>query len=259
MSKRIIALVSVAVVLSGVTLAEAQQSKKIPRIGLLLVPTSSFYSARVEAFRQGLRELGYVEGKNLVIEYRYAEGKLDRLPDFAAELVHLKVDLIVTASNDGALAAKKATRTIPVVFAAAADPVGSGLVPSLAQPGGNITGISNVAQDLYGKRLELLKESFPKTTRVAFLWRSRGLRGNLPFTEMEVVANVLGSNFNPLTCEGLTILTEHSKQQKGKVLKHSLRIQIPLLMLNKRPSSTSRQRAACQQCTRALSSWMQVV
>ncbi len=257
MNRKLSWLLTVLVLASG-HLAEAQQPKKIPRIGLLLAPSASFYSARVEAFRQGLRELGYVEGNNFVIEYRYAEGKLDRLPDLAAELVHLKVDLIVTASNDGALAAKKATRTIPIVFATAADPVGSGLVPDLARPGGNITGTSNVAQDLYGKRLELLKESFPKATRVAFLWRSGGPRENLPFTEMEVVAKVLGVNFNPLRCEALTILTEHSKQRKGKALKHSLRIQIRLLMLSKCGSSTSRQRAACQRCTRALSSLMLV-
>ena len=195
-------LVVVVLLVLGVT-AEAQQSSKIHRIGLLLAPSPSFYAARVEAFRQGLRELGYVEGKNISIEYRYAEGKLNRLPDLAAELVSLKVDLIVTASNDGVLAAKKATRTIPIVFATAADPVGTGLVPSLAQPGGNITGTSNVAQDLYGKRLELLKESFPKATRVAFLWRSVGVRKNLPFTEMEVVAKVLGVKLQSLDVRGL--------------------------------------------------------
>ncbi len=183
--------------------AEAQQPSRTHRIGLLLAPSPSFYSSRVEAFRQGLRELGYVEGKNIAIEYRYAEGKLNRLPDLAAELVQLKVDLIVTASNDGVLAAKKATRTIPIVFATAADPVGSGLVPSLAKPDGNITGLSNVAQDLYGKRLELLRECFPKVARVAFLWRSGGPRENLPFTEMEVMAKVLGVKLQSLEVRGL--------------------------------------------------------
>jgi ABC-type uncharacterized transport system substrate-binding protein len=183
--------------------AEAQQPSKIHRIGLLLAPSPSFYAARVEAFRQGLRELGYVEEKNISIEYRYAEGKLNRLPDLAAELVQLKVDLIVTASNDGVLAAKKATRTIPIVFATAADPVGTGLVPSLAKPDGNITGSSNVAQDLYGKRLELLRECFPKVARVAFLWRSGGPRKNLPFTEMEAVAKVLGVKLQSLEVRGL--------------------------------------------------------
>ena len=141
------------------------------------VPASaSFFSARLEGFRQRLRELGYVEGKNIVIEIRYAEGKLERMSDLAAELVQLKVDVIVTA-GPGILAAKKASTTIPIVFGAAADPVGTGIVSSLARPGGNITGVSAIAQDLDGKRLELLKEAFPKVARVAFLWESSGPRG----------------------------------------------------------------------------------
>jgi putative tryptophan/tyrosine transport system substrate-binding protein len=125
------------------------------------VSSASVYSARVEALRQRLRELGYVEGKNIFIEYRYADGKLDRLPDLAAELVRLKVDVIVTTTS-GVLPAKKASATIPIVFAAASDPVGTGLVSSLARPGGNITGLSQMAPDLNGKRLELLKEAFPQ-------------------------------------------------------------------------------------------------
>ena len=204
MKKAAVASILVAVVLLALgVIAEAQQPSKIHRIGLLLAPSPSFYAARVEAFRQGLRELGYVEGKNISIEYRYAEGKLNRLPDLAAELVSLKVDLIVTASNDGVLAAKKATRTIPIVFATAADPVGSGLVPSLARPDGNITGTSNVAQDLYGKRLELLRECFPKVARVAFLCRSSGPRENLPFTEMGAVAKALGVKLQSLDVRGV--------------------------------------------------------
>jgi putative ABC transport system substrate-binding protein len=150
----------------------------------------SFNSARVEALRQRLRELGYVEGKNIVIEYRYAEGKLERLPDLAAELVRLKVDVSVTA-GPAILAAKKASATIPIVFGAASDPVGSGLVSSLARPGGNITGLSVMAPDLDGKRLELLKEAFPKVARVAFLWVPAE-RGNRALTEMEAAAKALG-------------------------------------------------------------------
>ena len=172
--------------------AEAQQPARIPRIGILAAPSASFFSARVEALRQRLRELGYVEGKNIVIEYRYAEGKLERLPDLAAELVRLKVDVIVTAGGPAILAAKKASATIPIVFAAASDPVGTGLVSSLARPGGNITGLCHMAPDLDGKRLELLKEAFPKVARVAFLWQSSGTRGNLPLTEMEAAAKALG-------------------------------------------------------------------
>jgi len=172
--------------------AQAQQPARIHRIGILIPTSASFLSARVEALRQGLRALGYVEGKNILIEDRYAEGKGERLPDLAAELVQLKVDVIVTSSPSATLAAKKASATIPIVIASANDPVGTGLVSSLAQPGGNITGLSLMVPDLDGKRLELLKEAFPKVARVAFLWEPGGSRGNLPLTEMEAAAKALG-------------------------------------------------------------------
>jgi putative ABC transport system substrate-binding protein len=171
--------------------AQAQQPARIPRIGILIASPASTFSARIEAFRQRLRELGYVEGKNILIEYRYGEGKLERMHDLAAELVQLKVDVIVTAAT-GVLPAKRASPTMPIVFAGASDPVGSGFVSSLAQPGGNITGLTIMAQDLDGKRLELLKEAFPKVARVAFLWQSSGSRGNLALTEMEAPAKALG-------------------------------------------------------------------
>ncbi len=179
-------------VLASASLAEAQQPARIFRIGILIGASASLNSARVEAFRQRLRELGYVEGKNIVIEYRYAEGKLERLPDLAAELLRLKVDVIVASAPADILAAKKASATIPIVFAAAGDPVGSGLVASLARPGGNITGLSTMAPDLDGKRLELLKETFPKVARVAFLWGSGGSRGNPRLTDMQAAAKALG-------------------------------------------------------------------
>jgi putative ABC transport system substrate-binding protein len=182
---------------------DAQQPKKVTRIGFLAPPTAPFLSTRVEAFRQGLRQLGYLEGKNISIEYRYAEGKLDRLPHLAAELVHLKPDVILTASEIGVLAAKNATSTIPIVFAVAEDAVESGLVSSLARPGGNVTGLTILAADLGGKRLELLKESFPKVVRVAFLWRSGGPRENLPFTEMESAAKAFGLRLQSLPVRGL--------------------------------------------------------
>ncbi|MBI2232248.1 MAG: ABC transporter substrate-binding protein [Deltaproteobacteria bacterium] len=182
--------------------AQAQQPARIPRVGILIPPSASFFSARVEAFRQRLRELGYAEGKNIFIEYRYAEGKLERLPDLAAELVRLKVDVIV-ATGPAILAAKKASPTIPIVFAAAGDPVGSGLVSSLARPGGNITGLSSIAQDLDGKRLELVKEAFPKIARVAFLWEPGGSRGNPALTDMEAAAKALGLKLQSLEVRGL--------------------------------------------------------
>src|SRR5215470_2225013 len=150
--------------------AQAQQSGRVPRIGFLFAGTRSSYSTRIEAFLQGLRELGYIEGKNIAIEYRYAEGKFERLPDLAAELARLKVDVIVTAGGTPSLlAAENATRIIPIVFAVNTDPVGSRFVASLGRPGGNITGLSLVAPELSGKRLELLKETVPKVSHVAVL------------------------------------------------------------------------------------------
>jgi ABC-type uncharacterized transport system, periplasmic component len=182
----------VAVILLAVAvIVEAQEPARIHRIGILIASSASVYSARIEALRQRLRELGYVEEKNIVIEYRYAEGKRERLPDLVAELVRLKVDVIVT-SGSANLPAKKASATIPIVFAGSADPVGTGFVSSLGRPGGNITGLSNMAPDLDGKRLELLKEAFPKVARVTLLWQPSGSRGNLPLTEMEAAANALG-------------------------------------------------------------------
>ncbi len=187
MAKKIFVFALSAIFLTLSFASDAQQPGRIPRIGILFASSASVQSARVEAFRQRLRELGYVEGKNTFIEYRYAEGKPERLPDLAAELVGLKVDVIVTVPQ-AILAAQRASPTIPIVFALHPDPVGTGIVSSLARPGGNITGLSYMAPDLDGKRLELLKEA----VRVAFLWQPGGTRGNLPLTEMEAVAKALG-------------------------------------------------------------------
>jgi putative ABC transport system substrate-binding protein len=150
----------------------AQQPTKIPRIGYLSPTSPSISPTRIEAFRQGLRELGYVEGKNIVIEYRYAERKFDRLPALAAELVRLKVDLIVTTGPTVTRAAKEATTTVPIVMTSDSDPIGNGFVASLARPGGNVTGLSNLARELSGKRLELLKEITPGLDEVAVLGTS---------------------------------------------------------------------------------------
>ena len=183
--------------------ARAQQPARIPRIGILSPGgSSSFTSARAEALRRRLRELGYVEGKNVVFEYRYAEGKLDRLPDLAAELVQLKVDAIVTA-GPAIRAAKNATATIPIVFPHVNDPVGTGLVSSLARPGGNITGFSLMVPDLDGKRLELLKEAFPKVVRVGFLWEPGGTRGNQALASMDAVSKALGVTLLSLPARNL--------------------------------------------------------
>ena len=174
--------------------AEAQQAAKIARIGYLSHNRAANPHTH-EAFRQGLRDLGYVEGRNVVIEYRDAEGKFERLPALAAELVALKVDVIVAPATAGALAAKHATRTLPIVFAVAADPVTSGLVTSLARPGGNVTGLSILAPELVGKNLELLTQGVPGVSRVAVL-RQPGVLGERTEKDMlkeaEVAARALG-------------------------------------------------------------------
>src|SRR5262245_55662572 len=168
MNKKLVWLITLLLLVSA-TFVEAQQAKKIPRIGYLSSTSPSAGASRIEAFRQGLRELGYVEADNLGIEWRYAEGKLDRLPALAAELVRLSVDIIVSASPPVTGAVKDATVTIPIVMAHDPDPVGNGFVASLARPGGNITGLASFAPELSGKRLELLKEIIPGLTRVTAL------------------------------------------------------------------------------------------
>jgi putative tryptophan/tyrosine transport system substrate-binding protein len=152
--------------------AQAQQPATIARIGFVSTTSPSNVPARLEAFRQGLRKLGYVEGRNIVIEYRYAEGKVDRLPSLADELVHRKVDVIVTSGPSPTRAANKATVTIPIVMTWDYDPLGNGYVTSLARPGGNITGLSILAPEISGKQLELLKEIVPTLGRVAVLGTS---------------------------------------------------------------------------------------
>jgi putative ABC transport system substrate-binding protein len=174
--------------------AGAQQAGKVPRIGFLLATSASdtTYAGWVEAFRQGLRELGYVEGRNIVIEYRYAGETHERLPSLAAELVRLKVDVIVSHGTNGPLAAKQATSTIPIVMTSAGDPVKSGLVSSLARPGGNVTGLSLMNAELGGKRLQLLKEILPGLSRVAVLWNTTNPYASLVVREMEAASTALG-------------------------------------------------------------------
>jgi ABC-type uncharacterized transport system substrate-binding protein len=198
-----IQLLALAVLL--VPLAAAQQAGKIPRIGLL-VPTSA---ARTAAFRQGLRDLGYVDGRNMVIEARYAEGDPDRLPNLAAELVGLKVDVLVIEGNAGIAAGKNATKTIPIVMAPSGDPIGAGFVVSLARPGGNLTGLSLLLTGLAKKRLELLTEAVPKASRVAVLWSPsrRGAGGtrssDLAFEETQTAARALRVQLQSLEVEGV--------------------------------------------------------
>src|SRR6266576_2438297 len=172
MTKKLIFLALCSLLLAPCSAVDAQEPKKVPRIGYLTNASLSASAVRTEAFRQGMRELGYVEGKSIVIEWRYLEGKPTRLPSLAAELVRLKVDIIVTAGPLPTRAAKEATSTIPIVMAQDPDPVGNGFVASLARPGGNITGLSTLAPEISGKQLELLKEIVPKLSRVAIIGNS---------------------------------------------------------------------------------------
>jgi putative ABC transport system substrate-binding protein len=172
--------------------ASGQQPGKIARIGYLTGPSLSANTERIEAFRQGLRELGYVEGKNIVIEWRSAEGKLDRLPALAAEQVRLKLDVIVTTGPTPTSAAKEATVTIPIVMTQDTDPVANGFVASLARPGGNITGLSTLAPEISGKQLELLKEIVPRFLRLAVLWASSNPGNARTLREMEHAAGAFG-------------------------------------------------------------------
>ena len=188
----------IATLLAVAVIAEAQQPKKVPRIGYLTVPPLSANMARVEAFRQGLRELGYVEGKNVVIEWRSADGKVERQGELAAELVRLKVDLIVTSGPTMTRSARDASATIPIVMAQDSDPVGNGFVASLPRPGGNITGLSVLAPELSGKQLELLKEIIPKLSRVAVIGNSNEPANAKILKEIELAAGPLGVKPQPV-------------------------------------------------------------
>jgi putative tryptophan/tyrosine transport system substrate-binding protein len=181
---------------------EAQQTTKIRRIGYLATPSHSSISDRYDAFLYGLRELGYLEGKNIAIERRSADGKVERLPDLAAELVHLKVDIIVTGGPGSTRSAKKVTSTIPIVMAQDFDPVGTGFVASLAQPGGNITGLSTLAPEISGKQLELLKEIVPQLSRVAVLGSSTVPGNAQSLREIELAAGALGVQLQYLDVPG---------------------------------------------------------
>jgi len=192
MSKKIFALALSAMLLALSIPTEAQQPTKVPRIGYLAASSLSANATRMEAFRRGLLELGYVEGKNIVIEYRYADGNTDRLPALAAELVGLKVDIIVSGGPTATRPAKEATNTMPIVMAFDDDPVGNGFVASLARPGGNITGLSTLAPEINGKKLELLKEIIPRLSRVAVFGNSTRPGTAQSLKEMELAAKAFG-------------------------------------------------------------------
>jgi putative tryptophan/tyrosine transport system substrate-binding protein len=204
--------------------AQAQQSAKIPRIGYLSAASASEVAFRTDPFRQGLRELGYVEGKSIMIEYRYAEGKFERLPTLATELVRLKVDIIVTAGPSATRPAKDATTTIPIVMTQDSDPIANGFIASLARPGGNVTGLSTLAQELSAKRLELLKEIVPKLSRVAVLGTSTIPGNEQARKETQLAAAAFGVQFqyldiqNPKDIETASLAVRKSRADGAVVL-----------------------------------------
>jgi putative ABC transport system substrate-binding protein len=192
MKKAAVPSIVVAVMLLVAAMAQAQQPKKVPRLGYVrVVGVPSTPAPNIEAFRRGLRDLGYTEGQNIVIEFRYAEGKRDRVPSLVAELVQLKVDVLISGDDTAIRAAKEATKTIPIVMVINQDPVATGLVDSLARPGGNITGISRLTRELNGKRLELLTEVVPGMARVGILWDSSSEGAKISFTEYQAAARAL--------------------------------------------------------------------
>jgi putative tryptophan/tyrosine transport system substrate-binding protein len=189
-SKRRIGFFTLAALLFALCTSTAAQQPRIPKIGwLALRPTSSV--AGIEVFRREISKLGYIEGQNIVIEYRSADNRIDRLPALAEELIHLKVDVLVTPAINETLAAKTITKTIPIVFAGVPDPVGSAVVQSLAKPGGNVSGFSNISSILVGKRLELLKETVPKVARVAILWNPKTQGAEQLLNESQAAARAL--------------------------------------------------------------------
>jgi putative ABC transport system substrate-binding protein len=203
MIRRINVCLLITALLFTVSPAHAQQPAKIPRIGWVSGSGDpNTPGPQVEAFRQGLRDIGYVEGKNMVVEYRYAEGKMDRIPSLVAELVQLKVDVLVSPNGPAILAAKQATKTVPIVMVVVLDPVATGIVDSLARPGGNITGVSTLNRELSGKRLELLKEAVPRISRLGVLWDANAPGPKSGFKEYEDAARALKIQLQSLEVRG---------------------------------------------------------
>jgi ABC-type uncharacterized transport system substrate-binding protein len=202
MDRRRFLLTSLAGALAAPLAAEAQQPAKVAHIGFLGATSASAWASQVAALRAGLRDLGYMEGLNLVIEFRWAEGKYDRLPDLAAELVRLRVDLLLTYGTPGTLAAKRATTTIPIVMVHSGDALATGLVASLSRPGGNITGSTFFVPELMAKRLELLKETVPRVTEVAVLLNPDNSMKGPVFKAMENTATSLKVALHPFEVRG---------------------------------------------------------
>ena len=227
---------TIAMMIPGI--AQAQQSKKLPRVGILFIGGRN--QPHLQEFKEGLRERGYSEAKNIVLDYRYAEGKVDRLPALANELVQLKVDVIVTTSGNSARAAAEATKTIPIVLTTGADPIKSGLAESLAKPGHNITGLSIIEEDLSGKRVEILKETFPKMTRLAYLWNPFAVSysvagtpsGNPSYDEAEKITKSVGVQLLPYRVRNLDEIEKAFAEMPKARPQALLVLQSPVMTLN---------------------------
>ena len=218
MKKKITVLTLNAMLFALCLPAQAQQPTKVARIGFLDPSTASGSAVLVDAFRQELSKLGWIEGKNISVDYRFADVKRERMPELAADLVRLKVDLIVVTGMQSALEAKRATTTTPIVIASAPDPVGLGLVASLARPGGNVTGLSSLNPELNTKRLEILKDAVPKLTRVGLLWTPGGDGGDIQLKELRSAAQALKLKLEQITTQpdlkGLESVFQTAKQKK---------------------------------------------
>lgn len=201
-----------ALLLFGGAPLQAQPSKKIPRVGYLAAVSAAADAPRLEAFREGLRELGYVEGQNILIDYRHESRGFEPLPGLAAELIALKIDVLVAVTTNAAQAAKKTTATVPIVFMGVTDPIAAGLAESLPRPGGNSTGITNMAATLTGKRLELLKETFPKVRRVAVLWDPQAPGSKPQWDESQEPARQLGLQLYSMQVSSIDKYDEAFKQ-----------------------------------------------
>jgi putative tryptophan/tyrosine transport system substrate-binding protein len=217
----VLSILIVLVLLAVAVIADAQQLQKVPRIGMLEPGTSASNSARIEAFRQGLRDLGYIEGQNITIEYRYADGKNERIPDLAAELVNLKVDLIMTSQTPTVLAIKKVSSTIPIVFVFLSFPVETGIVNSFARPGGSATGLTTLSEELNGKRLELLKDASPTIARVGVFSNPANPTQPLEWKGIQAAAVALGLKLQSLNVRSgadLDVAFEAALKQRAQAL-----------------------------------------
>ena len=232
MKKNIVLVAVAAYILASCDLAHAQETKKLPQIGVLSPGFPGVSSPQLEGFRQGLLELGYAAGKNIAIDYRFAEGKLDRLTDLAAELVRLKVDVILASGGTPAiLAAKKATITIPIVFPVVGDPVALGLVDSLARPGGNTTGFTIMTPELSGKRLEILKEAVPRTKQVAVLGQVGNAFSAFDFKTLQAPASALGLQLRQINVRSAEDFESAFAKMTGAVRANALFLQ-PAAVIN---------------------------